>query len=29
VWFGVVTRKVGCCCSQFRTTLRMFALNAS
>jgi hypothetical protein len=28
MWFGVVTMKVSCCCSQFWTTLRKFLLNA-
>jgi hypothetical protein len=28
VWFGVVSMKVSCCCSQFRTTLRKFLLDA-
>jgi hypothetical protein len=27
-WFGVVNMKVSCCCSQFRTTLCKFVLNA-
>jgi hypothetical protein len=28
VWFGVDNMKMSCCCSQFRTTLRKFPLNA-